>query len=195
MIGIWSFDRNCLKQPLEHVDWGLLCKKWRFLWFFYAIFSTSLGLLVLEGFPKFLKIFIRLCVAEKAIGASWWRFTVQKAIFSISPGLLVLDRSAWVAKISEKFYQVMRNLKRPLEQVDWGLLYKSEHFCDFYPIFSISPGLVVLGRSAWVPKMSENFYQVMRNLKQPLEQVDWGLLRKKWTFLWFFTQFSQFHQA
>ena len=138
-FGIWSFDRNCLKQPLEHVDWGLLCKKWRFLWFFYAIFSTSLGLLVLEGFPKFLKIFIRL--AEKAIWASWWRFTVQKAIFSISPGLLVLDRSAWVAKISEKFYQVMRNLKRPLEQVDWGVL------C------------------------------------------------KKWTFLWFFTQFSQFHQA
>ena len=85
---------------------------------FYAIFSTSLGLLVLEGFPKFLKIFIRLCVAEKAIGASLWRFTVQKAIFSISPGLLVLERSAWVPKISEKFYQVMRNLKRPLEQVD-----------------------------------------------------------------------------
>ena len=42
----------------------------------------------------------------------------------------------------------------------------------FYAIFSISPGLMVLERSEWVPKISENFYQVMRNLKRPLEQVD-----------------------
>ena len=42
----------------------------------------------------------------------------------------------------------------------------------FYVIFSISPGLMVLDRSERVPKNSEKIYQVTRNLKQPLEQVD-----------------------
>ena len=64
------------------------------------------------GSQNFWKILSGHAQPETAIGVSWLRFTVQKVnifvifypIFSISPGLMVLERSEWVPKISENFY-------------------------------------------------------------------------------------------